>query len=173
MLWPNEDNCRRRKVWRIDRRARPTPRRVPCSTTRPCSSTTIRSSHVNGREPMGDDQRRPAVHQILDRSHDGGFGGWVEGGGWFIEQENRRVLQEGARDPDALSLPDAEMSAAFSDRTLITRGMRLMNSSACARRAASRISASDRFRTAIGNILAHGGGKKKRVLKHDRNLRPQ
>ena len=33
--------------------------------------------------------------------------------------ENRRVLQEGARDPDALPLAHAEVSAAFAHRAFV------------------------------------------------------
>ena len=52
-------------------------------------------------------------------------------------------------------------------------GKRLMNSSACARRAASRISVVGRVGPAVGDVFADGGGKKKRVLEDDRDLRAQ
>ena len=48
-----------------------------------------------------------------------------------------------------------------------------MKSSACARCAASRISASVASGPAVGDVFADGGGKEKRVLQDDRDLRAQ
>src|SRR5260221_620762 len=62
---------------------------------------------MNGGDAMGDDERGAAAHEFLERGHDGALGSRVEGAGRFVENEDRRVLQKRARDPDALALADA------------------------------------------------------------------
>ena len=49
---------------------------------------------VNGGEAMRNDQGGAAVHQFLDRFHDGRFGRGIERGSRFVEEQNRRVFQE-------------------------------------------------------------------------------
>ncbi len=75
---------------------------------------------VNGREAMRDDECGAAVHEFLDRLHDGSFGRGIERGGRFVEQQDRRVLQKSARNADALALADAQVAAAFADRAIVT-----------------------------------------------------
>src|SRR4029077_1981306 len=74
---------------------------------------------VNCGDAMSDDDGSATAHQIFDRFHDGRFGGGVERGSWFVEQQDRRVFQKGARDPEALALTDAQVSASFSDLALV------------------------------------------------------
>ena len=48
--------------------------------------------------------------------HDGVLGARIQRAGRLVEQEDRRVFEESARDADALALADAEVAAALSHR---------------------------------------------------------
>ena len=128
---------------------------------------------MNGGEAVGDDQGGAAVHQFLDRFHDGSFGRGVERGSGFVEKQDRRVFQKGARDPDALALADAEMSAAFADLAVVAVGK--LADEFVGLRAPGGIAdlLLGRVRPAVGNVLADGGGKEKRVLQDDGDLLAQ
>ena len=71
-----------------------------------------------------------------------GLGHRVERAGRFIENEDRRVLQQRAGDGETLALAAGQQPAALADRRFEALGLRSMKSSACARAAASRISSS-------------------------------
>ena len=109
---------------------------------------------VNGRKSMGDDEGGAAVHQFFDRFHDRGFGRGIERGGRLVEQQDGRVFQKSARDADALSLADAEMSAAFADRAVVT--VRQAANEFIRLRPPRRFAdlGVGRFGTAIGDVLA-------------------
>src|SRR5690349_16461658 len=56
---------------------------------------------------------------MFDRFLDLAFGLRIECRGGFIEQDNRRVLDQRACDRDALALAAGELGAVFADRRLI------------------------------------------------------
>ena len=58
----------------------------------------------DGGEAVGDGDHRFAFHQIVELLLDGSFDFAVEGAGGFVENQDRSVLQEDARDGDALTL---------------------------------------------------------------------
>src|SRR3990172_11798776 len=60
---------------------------------------------ANGREAMGDDDRGPVHHQVLERLLDQGLGLRVERARRLVENEDWRVLEDGARDREPLPLP--------------------------------------------------------------------
>ena len=43
----------------------------------------------------------------------------IHAGGGFVQNQNRRVLQQGARDADALLFADAQLHAAFADSRIV------------------------------------------------------
>src|SRR4051794_7446129 len=77
---------------------------------------------MDGGDAVRDDERGAAAHEFLDRLHDRGFGGRVERACRFVENQDRSVLEKGARDADALPLTDAEMSAALPNLTAVAIG---------------------------------------------------
>ena len=70
---------------------------------------------VDRRQPMGRDQRCSAAHEFFDRFHDRSFGRRIERRSWFVEKKDRRIFQKRPRDPDSLTLPNAQLLAAFAD----------------------------------------------------------
>src|SRR6185437_6516787 len=70
---------------------------------------------AHGGEPVGDGDHGAAAHQAGERLADDFLGFTVERRGGFVEQEERRVLEEGAGDGDALALAAGELDAAVAD----------------------------------------------------------
>ena len=66
---------------------------------------------ANGAEPVGDDQAgaAAAAQVVVDRL----FGRRIERAGGFVEDENRGIVDERARDLEALPLTAAEVAAAL------------------------------------------------------------
>ena len=76
----------------------------------------------NGGEAMGDHQGRAAFHQIKQAGDDECLAVRVERAGGFVEQEDGRVLQEGAGQIEPLALADAEARTAIADDGVVAAG---------------------------------------------------
>ena len=70
---------------------------------------------AQGCQTMGDRNHRAPAHQPGQGLADRLFGLAVERGGRLIQQQDRRVLQEGARNGDPLPLPAGDLDAAIAD----------------------------------------------------------
>ena len=64
---------------------------------------------------MGEDQRRAALHQPVERLLDHRLVFGVDRGQRLVEHQDRRVAQQGAGDGDALALAAGEADAALAD----------------------------------------------------------
>src|SRR3954471_24740700 len=64
-------------------------------------------------------ERGPAAHQSLQRGHDGGLGLKVDRARRLVEDEDWRVLQEGAGQGDPLSLAAGDGHPALTDTGLV------------------------------------------------------
>ena len=69
----------------------------------------------HGRQPMRDDQRGAALHQLLQRRLHQRLALGVERRGGLVEQQDRRVAQDGAGNRHALALAAGQRHAAFAD----------------------------------------------------------
>src|SRR5580658_6906965 len=74
---------------------------------------------TDGGEAMGDDKGGAANHQVGEGFLHIHLGFGIEFGGGLIENENRRIFEDGAGYGDALSLPAAEPGAAFTDHGIV------------------------------------------------------
>src|SRR5947207_10921989 len=74
---------------------------------------------ADGRESVGDDQRRATRHQPFDRLLDQTFGLVVERRSRLVEDQDRYVLEERARDRQALALPPGELHAELADHRVV------------------------------------------------------
>ncbi len=74
----------------------------------------------HARQPMGEDQRRAALHQPVERFLDHRLVLGIDGRQRLVEHQDRRVAQQGAGDGDALALAARELDALLADRRLIT-----------------------------------------------------
>ena len=66
------------------------------------------------RQPVGDDQRGAALHQSFQCVLHRAFALRIEGTGRFVQQQDRRVLQQRAGDDDALLLAAGQARAALA-----------------------------------------------------------
>ena len=73
----------------------------------------------HGREAVGDHERRPAHHQLVERVEDHGLGPRVDRRRRLVEDEDRRVLEERAGDADALALAAGELRTPLAELGLV------------------------------------------------------
>ena len=69
----------------------------------------------HGRQAVGDDDGGAALHQMLERRLHQRLAFGVERRGRLVEQQDRRVAQDGAGNGDALALAAGQRHAAFAD----------------------------------------------------------
>ena len=69
----------------------------------------------NGGEAVGDDQRGAALHQPVERLLHQDFIFSVERRSGFVQQQDRRVLENGAGDGEALPLATRKRHAALAE----------------------------------------------------------
>ena len=77
---------------------------------------------LHGGEAVGDDQRGAALHEPLERLLDQVLALGVEGAGGLVEDEDARVLEDGAGDGHPLLLPAGELHAALADERRVALG---------------------------------------------------
>ena len=69
---------------------------------------------LDRRQSMCDDERRAVVHQLIERPLDDALGFGVQRRRRFVENQDRRILEQRARDRDALPLPARQQHAAIA-----------------------------------------------------------
>jgi hypothetical protein len=77
---------------------------------------------LHGGQPMGDDDRRPAAHCRFQRRLHDALAFRVEAAGRFVEQQQRRVLEDRTGDGDALPLAARQANAALADEGRVALG---------------------------------------------------
>ena len=70
-------------------------------------------------QTVGDDQGRAPLHQVLEGPLDDRLGLGVERRGGLVEDQDRRVLVEGARDRQALALSAREPHSRLADHRVV------------------------------------------------------
>ena len=70
---------------------------------------------LDGAEAVGDGDGGAAGHELLEGLLDAALGLGVERGGGLVEDEDGRVLEDGAGDADALALAAGELDAPVAD----------------------------------------------------------
>ena len=73
----------------------------------------------DGVETVGNGNDSFSLHELARGFFEQGFGFRVEAGGGFVEDEDGRVLEEGARERETLRLSAGETGAAFADDSFI------------------------------------------------------
>ncbi len=69
---------------------------------------------ADGGKPVGDDEAGAVLHEPVERLLDEAFGGVVHAGRGLVENENRRIFQQGAGNGKSLFFTDAELYPAFA-----------------------------------------------------------
>ena len=74
---------------------------------------------ADGREPVGNDEGRAALHQNSERFLNARLGHRVERTGCLVEDQNRRILEKRAGDRQPLPLAARQRHAALADQGFI------------------------------------------------------
>ena len=69
---------------------------------------------ADGGEPMGDDEGGAVLHDFVERHQHFGFGRGIERAGRLVENQDRRVLQQRARNRQALALATRQRAPALA-----------------------------------------------------------
>ena len=77
---------------------------------------------ANRRKAVSDDEHRAPSHQIVQRALHEHLGFGIELGSRFIENQNRRIFQERARNRQPLALAAGKPLAAVANQSLIAAG---------------------------------------------------
>ena len=132
----------------------------------------------DGGEAVRDGDHGLAFHQFKEVFLDRGFDFGVKRGGRLVEDQDRRVLQEDARDGDALALAAGEFHAALADMRLeaaaalgVFKRFDEIAGGGLADRGADFVIGG--AGAAIGDVLADGAVKQGRVLRHHTDLCPE
>ena len=132
----------------------------------------------DGREPVRDRDHGLARHQRAEALLDGGFDLAVERGCGLVEHQDGRVLEDHARDRDALALAARELDAALADLRLVAApalpvleiGDELVRMRQRGRRRDVRVAGGG---PAVADVVADRAVQQRGVLRHHGNLRAQ
>src|SRR5919197_1218137 len=124
------------------------------------------------REPVGDDQRRPAVHRLAQAETDTRLGGRIHRRSGVVEDEDARVDGESARDRQPLPLAAGQRDAALADHGVVPLRQPLYELVRLrqARHALELLVV--QVADAEGDVLAHRRGEEERILGDDSDRVP-
>ena len=74
---------------------------------------------ANRGQPVGDNERRPARHQSFQRRQQQGLRFRIQRRGRFVENQDRRILQQCARNRDSLALSAGQCRAPFTQHSVV------------------------------------------------------
>ena len=125
------------------------------------------------RQPMSNDNRGALTHQLRKRRSNLGLAFGVERRGRLVEQQQRRIAQDCARDRNPLPLSARERNAALANLRFHSCRQRRDKRSGMRVLGGARDLGVGRIRPAEANIVAHRACEHNAVLRHQRNPRPQ
>jgi hypothetical protein len=123
---------------------------------------------------VGDDQRRAVLHDVVQRVLDMALRLGVERRGRLVENQDRRVLQDGAGDGQALALTAREEHAVFSDQGVV--GVRQLFDEFLGVSRFGRlfdVGARRAGQIAVGDVVRHGVVEQRRLLGDQRDMAAQ
>ena len=126
---------------------------------------------ANGGQPMGNDKRRPPLHQVGKALLDHSLRLGVEAGGSFVQNENAGIGQNGARNRDPLALPAGQFHAALADDGVVLQLKLFREFIDAGDGAGAEQFLFGRVRLGERYVLANGSVEQKRILQHHAQLR--
>ena len=117
-----------------------------------------------------DDDRGAAGHEVLERLDDRLFGRRVERGRRLVENQNRRVADDGAGDGDALALAAGEGHAAVADHGRVALRHRHDEVVRVGELGRAHGRFGIRIRAAVGNVLPDRRAEEQCVLQDEADL---
>ena len=127
----------------------------------------------HGREPVRDHQRGAALHQIVERLLHRRLRLGVELRGRFVEDQDRRVLEQRARDGETLALPARELLARLADDVVVALRQRHDELVGVGRGGGLAHPFERHLAATVGDVVAHGVVEEDRLLRHQAHQRAQ
>ena len=122
---------------------------------------------------MRNDEDGASRHETFERLLDGPLALGVERGGRLVEDEDRGVLQQSARDREALALATREAGAGLSHPRVDSVGKRLHERERVRGHEGRADVAVGGGGTAVGDVPADGFVEENRLLRHEADLGAQ
>ncbi|CAA9321894.1 MAG: hypothetical protein AVDCRST_MAG40-1504, partial [uncultured Gemmatimonadaceae bacterium] len=124
-------------------------------------------------QAVGHHERRPPLHEPLERGEDDGLRARVDRGGRLVEDEDRRVLEEGAGHRDALALAARQARPALAEEGVVALGQG-GDEVVRVRGARGLLHLEVRgLQAAVADVVADGAREQEGLLVDDADLRPQ
>ena len=121
---------------------------------------------VDRRQPVGDDERRPTLHQHAEGGVDLLLDLHVDGAGGVVEDEDGGVVEQRARDRDALPLTARQRVAALPHLAVEPLGERVDELLGARGAGRGPHVVVGRVGTPVGDVLAHAGREQERLVEH-------
>ena len=121
-------------------------------------------------EVMGDDDRRPALHQFSRAPMTACSDSGVQPGRGLVENQDRRVADDGAGDGDALALAAGQRDATLAHHRVVAVGHRVDELVRVGQFGRALDLRGRARRLAVRDVLPDGRAKEQRVLQHKAHL---
>ena len=125
---------------------------------------------ANRREAVSDHERGPPLHDLVESVEDHFLGLRVDRGRRLVENQDRCVLDERARDRDALALASGEAGALLADDRVVAlrkRGDEVVGVRRARRRADLILG---RLQPSVADVLRNRAREEEGLLEHERDL---
>src|SRR5919205_1904489 len=127
----------------------------------------------NRRQPVSDDQRRPAAHRLTQAEPDPRLGGRIDRSGGVVEDEDPRIDGERARDRQPLALASRKRDPALADHSVVALRQTLHELVRLREPGDARELLVVEVADAEGDVLAHRGREEERILGDDSDRVPE
>src|SRR5437773_560675 len=122
---------------------------------------------------MRDDQRGASSHHRRKLGGDYLLGDWIDRCGWLVENQHRRISQQGSRQSYALALARRKRLASLANLRVVALGQRSYERVYRGRLCRANDLFQSRFWPAVLYVLRNGCIEQKRGLFDQNNLPPQ
>src|SRR5918911_2239654 len=127
----------------------------------------------NRRQPVSDDQRRPAAHRLTQAESDPRLGGRIDRRGGVVEDEDPRIDGERARDRQPLALTSGERDPALADHRVVALRQTLHELVRLREPRDARELLVVEIADAEGDVLPHRRREEERILRDDADRAPE
>ena len=125
----------------------------------------------DGRQPVRDDEGRPAGHRLAQPRLDRGLGGRVDRGGRVVEDQDPRIGKQRPGDRDSLALAPRERQPALADHGVVARRQLADEAVGLGPASGELDLLAGRARAGIGDVVGDAGAEEEAVVGHERDLR--
>src|ERR1700685_477774 len=122
---------------------------------------------------MRNHKHRAAAHQIMQGGLHQSLRLTIQRGGGFVQNQDRRIFQDGARNRDALAFSSGETYATLANHFVVTLGQRMDEVMRQSGAGCGFYFFEPNMRLAVSDVVANGVVKQNGFLSDDSHLLPQ